>query len=144
MSGENIANAVKDVATAVDKSGETGAMGIKGLLWNNIGNIAAMAIIAGAFMYLQREQVTQARDDRVMFREAVKSINDSADRRYEKAEVTHGKAMEKMGDKIEKMLVSADAQTAAVKDATVEMKETSRELKNAVKVMEKAGRGPGG
>lgn len=135
--GEKIAHAIENVAVAQEKTADTGAMGIKGLLWNNVGNIAAMAIIAGAFMYLQREQVVQARDDRVMFREAVKAINDSADRRYEKAEVTHGKAMEKMGDKIEKMLVSADAQTAAVKDAAGEMKETTRELKNAVKLMTK-------
>lgn len=135
--GEKIAGAIQNVAAATDKQADTGAMGIKGLLWNNIGNIAAMAIIAGAFMYLQREQVVQARDDRVMFKEAVKAINDSADRRYEKAEAVHGKAMEKMGDKIEKMLVSADAQTAAVKDAAGEMKETTRELKNAVKLMTK-------
>lgn len=136
-SGEKIATAIENVATATDKTTDAGAMGIKGLLWNNVGNIAAMAIIAGAFMYLQREQVVQARDDRVMFREAVKAINDSADRRYEKAEVTHGKAMEKMGDKIEKMLVTSDAQTNAVKEATVELKESSKELKAAVKLMTK-------
>lgn len=138
MPGE-IASAVQDVATAVDKSAESGSMGIKGFIWTNVSQLTFGAIVAGSFLYIQREQVVQAKDDRVMFREAVKSINDSADRRYEKSEVTHGRSMEKMGDRIEKMLVSADAQTAAVKEATVEMKETSKELKNAVKVMTSKG-----
>lgn len=129
MENGQTADAMKSVAHSIDLASAkqtSGAMGIKGVIWNNIGNIAAMAIIAGAFMYLQREQVVQARDDRVMFREAVKAINDSADRRYEKSEVTHGKTMEKMGDKIEKMLVSSDAQTAAVREAVKELKETVR------------------
>ena len=127
------------VVETAGKAAEAGAMGIRGVVLNNVGNIAAMAIIAGAFLYLQREQIVQAREDRTMFRDnnkltnetfqaAVKAINDSADRRYEKSETVHGKAMEKMGDRIEKMLVSSDAQTAAVMEAVKELKEGGRAI----------------
>lgn len=145
-SGQQIAEAVKEVAVATDKSADAGAMGIKGLLWNNIGNIAAMAIIAGAFMYLQREQVVQAREDRVMFRESVKAITDAADRRYEKSEVTHGKALEKMGATIDKTVSAMRDSADAAKASSVEMKEVARELKDTVRIIGKMGgsKGPGG
>ena len=107
------------VVETAAKTAEAGAMGIKGVVLNNVGNIAAMAIIAGAFLYLQREQIVGAKEDRVMFRESIKSINDSADRRYEKSEVIHGKAMEKMGSTIERAVVSMEG-------ATKELKESNR------------------
>lgn len=124
--GQQIAEAVNNVAQATDKTADTGSMGIRGMVLNNIGNIAAMAIIAGAFLYLQREQIVQAREDRTMFRDSVKAINDSADRRYEKSETTHGKAMEKMGITIERVVVSQESSTNEMKEAVKEMRDATR------------------
>lgn len=136
--GAKIATAITDVKESIDRSStmastmaaasdrvvetagkaaEAGAMGIKGVVLNNIGNVAAMAIIAGMLIYLQREQISQAREDRLMFRESIKTVNDGADRRYEKSEVIHGKAMEKMGTTIERAVVSMEGATTALKEA---------------------------
>lgn len=138
MPGE-IASAVHDVATAVDKTAESGSMGIRGFIWTNISQMTFGAIIAGSFLYIQREQIIQSREKDVIFREAITSMNSAAEKRFDRAEQIHGKTFEKFGDRIEKIVASSDAQTAAVKEATVEMKETSKELKNAVKVMTSKG-----
>lgn len=124
--GQQIADSINNVAQATDKSADSGSMGIRGMVLNNIGNIAAMAIIAGAFLYLQREQIVQAREDRTMFRESVKAINDSADRRYEKSEVTHGKSIEKMGMTIERVVTTLESSTVQTKAAVKEMQEATR------------------
>lgn len=134
-SGTKIADAIDNVRGSIDRSStiaetvvetaaktvDAGAMGIKGVVLNNIGNIAAMAIIAFAFIYLQREQVIQAREDRVMFRESIKAFNDSADRRYEKAEAIQERQMEKMGNVVERAVVSMEG-------ATKELREASRKI----------------
>ena len=113
-----MAAASDKVVETAGKAAEAGAMGIKGVVLNNVGNLAAMAILAGAFIYLQHEQVSGAKEDRTMFRESVKSFNDSADRRYEKSEITHGRAMEKMGNTIEKAITSLEGATKELKDAS--------------------------
>lgn len=126
---DQIAAASDRAATVAEKAVETsGAMGIKGMFQNNLGNIAAMTIIAGAFIYLQREQVTQAKDDRVLFRETIATINASADKRYEKSEAVHGKAMEKLGVSIDKLVTATEANQKEVKEAAKDMKEAAQAI----------------
>jgi hypothetical protein len=59
-----------------------GSMGLKGWL-AQAGNLTAMAIIAGTFLWLLTQQVQQARvdrlDDRQLFRESVRDIQTRAD-----------------------------------------------------------------
>lgn len=116
---------MQGIATAVDKSGAaaevTGTLGIKGLMWNNIGNVGAMAIIAAAFLYLGQDVIKQSKEDRAMFREELKSQRASQEARWEKTDLTHSHAMEKMGMIVERA-------TAA--------------LEQAVKVMEKSNNRP--
>jgi hypothetical protein len=63
--------------------GLNGSMGLSGWLFR-VGNTTAMAIIAGAFLWLLNQQTTAARvdrlDDRQLFRDSVKALNDEANR----------------------------------------------------------------
>lgn len=133
---DSVATASNRASTVTEKAVEVnGAMGIKGFMWNNIGNVAAMAVIAGAFIYLQTEWVSQSKEDRTLFRETIQSINSSADRRYEKSEATHGKAMEKLGTNIDKLVTATEANQKEVKEAARDLKEASQAL---VKISNKA------
>lgn len=49
-----------------------GSMGIGTAWMRTVGNMSAMAIIAGAFLWQMRENAGQAREDRTMFREELK------------------------------------------------------------------------
>lgn len=93
-----------------------GSLGIKGLVWNNVGNMAAMAIIAGAFLYLGQVYVNQSKEDRTMFREELKAIRSSQDDRWEKTDITHGKAMERMGATVEKAVVNMERAVKVLED----------------------------
>ena len=107
MPDTKLETAINGVSDSVDKS----SMGIKGLLWNNVGNMAAMAIIAGAFLYLGQDFMTQAKEDRVMFRDELKAIRKSQEDRWEKTDITHGRAMEKMGTTVERAVTSMENAT---------------------------------
>jgi hypothetical protein len=65
-------------------NGAVGSMGLKGWI-ATAGNATAMALIAAVFLWLLREQVLQARvdrlDDRQLFRESVHDIQQRADQR---------------------------------------------------------------
>ncbi len=121
MAGTKIETALQQVATAVEKTDTSGSLGIKGMLWNNVGNMAAMAIIAGAFLYLGSDFISQSKEDRVMFREELKNLRDTQTLRWEKTEATHGRSMEKMGMIVERAVTSLEM-------ATKEIQNTSRRI----------------
>lgn len=62
---------------------DAGTMGLSGW-WKLAGNMTAMGLIAGSFLYLQYTITTNNRsdrlDDRAMFRESMKDLRDQADR----------------------------------------------------------------
>lgn len=118
MAGTPIESAINGVADAVEKRDTSGTLGIRGMIWNNVGNMAAMAIIAGAFLYLGQDFMKQSKEDRVMFRDELKSIRTTQDARWEKTDLTHGKAMEKMGATIERAVTSMEAATKGINDAS--------------------------
>lgn len=125
---DTIAAASDRVTTVAEKAVEAGAMGIKGKFQNNLGNLAAMTIIAGAFIYLQREQIIQARDDRVLFRETIQSLTMAADKRSEKAEAIHGKTFDKLGTNIERLVAVTEANQKEVKEAAKDLKEAAQAI----------------
>jgi len=57
-----------------------GTMGLKGLLWNNIGNASAMMLLGTAFFIQMGDARESAKEDRALFR-AVQAANDQ---RFEK------------------------------------------------------------
>lgn len=103
-----------------------GTMGIRGLLWNNVGNIAAMAIIAGSFLYLGNEYVRQSKEDRSMFREELKEIRTSQEKRWEKTDGTHAKSFEKMGNTIDRAVTSLESTARSMEAAVVELKNATK------------------
>lgn len=123
MAGTKIESAIQQVASAVEKTDTAGSLGIKGMLWNNVGNMAAMAIIAGAFLYLGQDFIRQSKEDRIMFRDELKNIRNSQEARWEKTDATHGRSMEKMGDTINRA-------SASLESAVKELKEANRRNKS--------------
>lgn len=121
MSGTKIETAINGVAQAVEKTESNGSLGIKGMLWNNVGNMAAMAIIAGAFLYLGQDFIRQSKEDRIMFREELKHLRTSQESRWEKTDLTHGRSMEKMGNTVERAVTSLET-------AVKELKETNNRV----------------
>lgn len=135
QTGSKIADAIQNVATATDKSADTGAMGIKGVVLNNIGNMAAMAIIAAMLIYLQREQVAQSREKDVVFTEAMKTINEGAEKRFDRSEATHGKALDRLIASSEKSVSALEATNVIMTRASDEMKDLSKEVKTLIKTV---------
>ena len=50
-----------------------GTMGLKGWLWQNVGNASAMALLGVLFFIQSMDTRQQAREDRQMFREDTKA-----------------------------------------------------------------------
>lgn len=118
MAGTEIKNAIDNVADAVVKHDSNGTLGIKGMVLNNLGNVGAMVIIAGAFLYLGQDMVKQGKEDRIMFREELKAQRSQQEARWEKTDVTHGRSMEKMGNTIERAVTSMESAVTELKTAT--------------------------
>jgi exonuclease VII small subunit len=127
MANESVTTAIHGVSDAIDTNtqGQT-SMGIKGLLWNNIGNVAAMAIIAGSFLYLGNDYVNQSKEDRAMFREELKAIRTSQETRWEKTDTTHAKSFEKMGMTIDRAVTSMENSSKSMETAVTELKNATR------------------
>ncbi len=123
MAGTKIETALQQVATAVEKT-DSGSLGIKGMLWNNVGNMAAMAIIAGAFLYLGQDFIRQSKEDRIMFREELKALRDTQSQRWEKTDSTHAKAMERMGTIVERAVTSLESATKEIHNTSRQMQKT--------------------
>lgn len=146
MAGTNVVNALGEVASAVretDAGGtaakEVGTMGIKGVIWNNVAQLTATTILSGAFLYLGREYIVQSREKDVMFRDEMKSLRVSHDdairtlitaqeKRSEKTEVVHSKAMEKMGATVERSVDAMETTVEAMKEAVRELKATNAKI----------------
>lgn len=58
----------------------TGTMGLKGLLWTNIGNASAMGLLGVVFFMQSLNSQEGAREDRALFRQ----VQQDNDRRFEK------------------------------------------------------------
>lgn len=50
-----------------------GSLGLVGV-WKAVANLSAAAILAGSFLYLQNAMLSQAREDRVLFREELRML----------------------------------------------------------------------
>ena len=58
----------------------TGTMGLRGLLWTNIGNASAMGLLGVVFFMQSLNSQDGAREDRALFRQ----VQQDNDRRFEK------------------------------------------------------------
>lgn len=93
---------------------QSGSMGIVGQLRQNIGNMTAMSVICMVFVWQLRDAAIMAREDRAMFREAVEKVETRNEARSIRAEITHGKAFEKMGTTIERAVSSMEKATTTL------------------------------
>jgi hypothetical protein len=153
QTGQQIVDSIKEVAASADKTAAAGSLGVKGWILTNIVQLTA----AGSFLYIgtlvldewktqSAAMRKQSEDDRALFREEMKAQRDSADKKYDKTELTHGKAMEKMGATIERSVTAMESSTTAMRAVSAEMKDLGKELKDAVRMVGKVGnpKGPGG
>lgn len=108
------AEAIHHVAESVTDVAAKGGMGIRGLIWNNVGNMTGMSIIAFASLYLGHQFIQNARESNAMIREEIKFTREQSESRFIRTEATHGKAMERMGDKIERCCTSMENATRAL------------------------------
>jgi len=95
--------------------------GLRGVIWSNIGNMSAMAVICVVFIWQQQDSIQQSREDRTMFREEIKALRESQVTRWEKTDITHGRAMDRIGEKIERAMTSLD-------NAVKELRDTNRRM----------------
>lgn len=122
MPGTKIEAAINSVADAVVKSDGnavvTGSMGFKSVLASTIGNMSAMALISLVMWVQFRDNASQTKYDRDMFRDELKSLRASQENRWEKTDATHTHAMEKMGATIERATTSLESATKEIHDAS--------------------------
>jgi len=64
-------------ATAAMEHHSNGSLGLTGV-WKAAANLSAAAILAGSFLYLQHEMLSQAKEDRVLFREELRTLRSEA------------------------------------------------------------------
>ena len=105
-----------DGADSLPTGPQNEAMGIRGMIWNNVGNMAAMAIIAGAFLYLGNDYLKQSKEDRSMFREELRELRSSQDERWNKTESAHTKAMERMSETVNRAVSSMERAAKVLED----------------------------
>lgn len=126
MAGTEIKDAVKDVASAVRETdgasaaaNVVGMMGIKGAVFQTIANTSAMALL-GVVMWVQfRDTAANSKQDREMFREELKALRSSQETRWEKTDISHAKAMEKMGTTIDRAVVALETAVREVQKTNV-------------------------
>ena len=91
-----------------------GAFGIPAGVWRTVGNMSAMAILAGAFLVLGNDYLKRSDYDRQMFRDELKALRDLQNARWEKTDATHEKAMTKMAESINRAVTSMEKAAKAI------------------------------
>lgn len=86
--GTALATALPTVAAGAAEGAAAGAaagsMGLKGMLWTNVGNTSAMVVVCVVFVWQTFQLNTEMRENRAIFRQEVGEVRQANDRRYDR------------------------------------------------------------
>ena len=117
--GTALSQALTSAASGAAAGAAQGSMGFRGMVWTNVGNASAMAVLCVILLFGQYEQTRPSREQQVIFREEVRRVQEYDDRRYERTVV----AFDRLGTAVE-------SQTAELRRALVVMEAIQRRQGN--------------